>query len=133
MNGNTDSKIVIGGKTMLVSSTESAEVLQKVAEYINGKLDECSGSRGYEKLSLDMRNMLLLLNVGEDYINTKEKADSALIELAEKNKEIYEIKQILAKLKAEYDTAKKMVNELQGKAADNAARIIKLETELKKK
>ncbi len=133
MAESTDAKIVIGGKTLLVSSEESYDHLQKVADYVNSKLEENKKSEGYEKMSIDTRFMLLELNIGDDYINTKEKLDEALIELAGKNKELYELKKEYESLKKNYQIARDQVIELQTKAADNAAKIIKLETELKKK
>ncbi len=133
MAENTDAKIVIGGKTLLVSSEESADHLQQVADYVNKKIEENKAAPGYEKMPVDTRFMLLELNIGDDYVSTKAKFDDALIELAKKNKELYEIKQAFQTLKKNYEIARNQVIELQSKAADNAAKIIKLETELKKK
>ncbi len=133
MAENTDAKIVIGGKTLLVSSEESADHLQQVADYVNKKIEENKSAPGYEKMPVDTRFMLLELNIGDDYVTTKAKLDDALIELAKKNKELYEIKQAFQTLKKNYEIARNQVIELQSKAADNAAKIIKLETELKKK
>ncbi len=133
MAENSDSRIVIGGKTLIVSSESNPEHLQKVADYVNTKLEECSNFAGYKGMSIDTRTMLLELNIGDDYITAKDSLDDALIELAEKNKELFETKQELASIKQKYELAKNQVVELQTKAAENAAKIIKLETELKKK
>ena len=133
MADNSDSRIVIGGKTLVVSSESNPEHLQKVADYVNTKLEECSTYSGYKGMSTDTRTILLELNIGDDYVSTKDKLDEALIELAEKNKELFETKQELNSIKSKYELAKNQVVELQTKAAENAAKIIKLETELKKK
>ena len=132
MSESKDCKITIGSKTLLVSG-ESAEHLTNVADYVNGTLDEIKNSPGYERMSMDTREILLELNIGDDYVSTKAKYDELLIELAEKNKELYEVKKELASVKSNYEMAKNQVVELQSKAADTAAKIIKLETELKKK
>jgi cell division protein ZapA len=127
------SRIVIGGKTLLVDGGDSPEHLQKVADYVNRKLEESKNSPGYARMSVDTKTMLLELNIGDDYVTAKDGLDNALIELAEKNKEIYELKKELSSVKSKYEIAKNQVVELQSKAAENAAKIIKLETELKKK
>ena len=127
------SRIVIGGKTLLVDGGDSPEHLQKVADYVNRKLEESKNSPGYARMSVDTKTMLLELNIGDDYVTVKDGLDNALIELAEKNKEIYELKKELSSVKSKYEIAKNQVVELQSKAAENAAKIIKLETELKKK
>ena len=36
----TDTEVIIGGKVLTVSGNESAEYLQRVAAYINNKLNE---------------------------------------------------------------------------------------------
>ena len=59
MAENSDSRIVIGGKTLVVSSESNPDHLQKVADYVNSKLEECSGFAGYRNMSLDTRTMLL--------------------------------------------------------------------------
>ena len=127
------SRIVIGGKTLLVDGGDSPEHLQKVADYVNRKLEESKNSPGYARMSVDTKTMLLELNIGDDYVTVKDGLDNALIELAEKNKELYELKKELSSVKSKYEIAKNQVVELQSKAAENAAKIIKLETELKKK
>ncbi|MCR4618556.1 MAG: cell division protein ZapA [Lachnospiraceae bacterium] len=133
MSDNNDLRITIGGKTLVVSGGDSAEHMQKVADYVNGKLEENKKSPGYERMSMDTKTILLELNIGDDYITAKDKLDDALIVLAEKNKELYELKQELSSVKSKYEMAKNQVVELQSKAAETAAKIIKLETELKKK
>lgn len=127
------SRIVIGGKNLLVDGGDSPEHLQKVADYVNRKLEESKNSPGYARMSVDTKVMLLELNIGDDYVTAKDGLDNALIELAERNKEIYELKKELSSVKSKYEIAKNQVVELQSKAAENAAKIIKLETELKKK
>ncbi len=133
MAESSDVRIEIGGKTLVVSSESNPTHIQKVADYVNGKINEISGFSGYNNMSADTRTMLLELNIGDDYVSAKDKLDEVLIELAEKNKELFETKQELTSLKSNYELAKNQVVELQTKAGENAAKIIKLETELKKK
>ena len=40
MNEKTDAQVVIGGRTYTLSGYESEEYLLRVAEYLNGKIDE---------------------------------------------------------------------------------------------
>ena len=133
MAESSDARIEIGGKTLVVSSESNPAHVQEVADYVNDKINEISNFSGYHNMSADTRTMLLELNIGDDYVSAKDKLDEVLIELAEKNKELFETKQELTSLKSNYELAKNQVVELQAKAAENAAKIIKLETELKKK
>ncbi|MBR1861702.1 MAG: cell division protein ZapA [Lachnospiraceae bacterium] len=133
MSLNDETRIILNGKTLVVGGGESPEHMQRVADYINAKILEYRENEAYAKMSADTKTMLLELNIGDDYITTKDKLDETLIELAEKNKELYEAKLELEEIKAKFDVAKNQVEELQNSAAQNAAKIMKLETQLKKK
>ena len=42
-------KVIIGGKIITLGGYESEEYFQKVASYINKKMDELSGMPGYSR------------------------------------------------------------------------------------
>ncbi len=128
-----ESKITIGGKALVISGSDSEGHLQEVADYVNKKLSEAQAAPGYNKMTNDTKIMLLELNMGDDYISAKSGLDEAMTNLASRDKEIYELKRENESLKKELETAKKQVEELQNGAAENAAKIMRLETELKNK
>ena len=43
MTSRTDAKVVIGGKVLTLSGYESEEYLQKIASYLNNKIDDYGG------------------------------------------------------------------------------------------
>ena len=71
MNEKTDAQVVIGGRTYTLSGYESEEYLLRVAEYLNGKIDELRADPDYGKLPVDMRQLLLNLNIA-DVVDKKE-------------------------------------------------------------
>ena len=62
-----DIDITIGGKTITLSGVESEEYLHEVAAYLNEKLRNFSDDAAYWRLPNDMRNVMLQLNLADDY------------------------------------------------------------------
>ena len=71
-------EVLIGGKVYTLSGFEGEEYLQKVSSYLNHKITECTNSEGYRKQSADTRNVLLALNIADDYFKAKKQGDSHL-------------------------------------------------------
>ena len=54
-----DTKIKIGGRTITLSGSESAEYMQKVAEYLNGKRNSFNDDSYFWTLPEDMKNIMI--------------------------------------------------------------------------
>ena len=64
-------QVLIGGKIYTLSGYESEEYLQKVAAYLNNKITEIRSIDGYQRLSPEMRSLLLNLNTADDYFKLR--------------------------------------------------------------
>lgn len=133
MAEKNDTRVLVKGKVLTISGFEPADYQQKVANYINDKYADCERLDGYRFLNSETKSILLELNIADDYFKAKSHLEVLEIEFEQKSKELNALKQELAATKAKLDTAKSQVAELQQNAADNAAKIIHLETELKKR
>ena len=69
-------EVLIGGKVFTLSGFESEEYLQKVSTYLNHKIEECSSSEGYRKQNCETRNVLLALNIADDYFKARKQGAS---------------------------------------------------------
>ena len=123
-------EVLIGGKVYTLSGFEGEEYLQKVSSYLNHKITECTNSEGYRKQSADTRNVLLALNIADDYFKAKKQADNIEEELAIKEKEMYGMKHELINMQIKLEAAEKSVSTLQMESTEQQKRIVKLETEL---
>ena len=83
-------EVLIGGKVYTLSGFEGEEYLQKVSSYLNHKITECTNSEGYRKQSADTRNVLLALNIADDYFKAKKQGDSLESDIELKDKEMYD-------------------------------------------
>ena len=131
MSSKTDTEVIIGGKVFTLSGYESEEYLQKVASYINNKITEYNKNESFKRLTLDMQNVLLQLNIADDYFKAKKQINILEEEIQTKEKELYNLKHELIASQIKIEKTEKNVKKLQAEANENAKKIIRLETELK--
>ena len=131
MSSKTDTEVIIGGKVFTLSGYESEEYLQKVASYINNKITEYNKNESFKRLTLDMQNVLLQLNIADDYFKAKKQINILEEEIQTKEKELYNLKHELIASQIKLENTEKNVQKLQAEANENAKKIIRLETELK--
>ncbi|MDE7298734.1 MAG: cell division protein ZapA, partial [Lachnospiraceae bacterium] len=72
MNRQTSTDVIINGKQYTLSGYESGEYMHRVASYLNEKYEELKNLPSYRQLDGDMRNVLLQLNIADDYFKLKD-------------------------------------------------------------
>lgn len=133
MSSKTDTEVIIGGKVFTLSGYESEEYLQKVASYINNKINEYNKVESFRRRPMDTQSVLLQLNIADDYFKAKKQISVLEEELQTKEKELYDLKHELISSQIKLESSEERVRTLQQEADDNGKKIVKLETELKKK
>lgn len=133
MSSKTDTEVIIGGKVFTLSGYESEEYLQKVASYINNKVNEYSKVDSFRRQPLDTQSVLLQLNIADDYFKAKKQVSILEEELQSKEKELYDLKHELISAQIKLENSEKHSKELQKELNENAKKIVRLETELKDK
>lgn len=100
-------KVIIGGKIITLGGYESEEYFQKVASYINKKMDELSGMPGYSRQPMETKHTLLSLNITDDYFKAKKQAEVFEQDLQQKDQEMYDLKHELISLRMQIEKAQK--------------------------
>ncbi|AOZ96581.1 cell division protein ZapA [Butyrivibrio hungatei DSM 14810] len=131
MASKTDTEVIIGGKVFTLSGYESEEYLQKVASYINNKISEYNKIDGFKRQPIDTQNVLLQLNIADDYFKSKKQIELMEEQLSEKEKELYDIKHELIATQMKLENTEKNSKSLQTKLDDSSKKIIQLETQVK--
>lgn len=131
MSSKTDTEVIIGGKIFTLSGYESEEYLQRVASYINNKLEEYGKIESFKRQPLDTQAVLMQLNIADDYFKSKKQISLLEEELRAKEKELYDLKHELIASQIKLENTEKRTKELQIEINENAKRIVRLETELK--
>ena len=85
-------EVMIGGNIYRLSGVENEEYLQQVAIYLNSKLKELRQTDGFTRLPADYQNLMVQMNVADDYFKAKEKAAKLNQKLEEMEKELYQVK-----------------------------------------
>ena len=131
MSQKTDTEVIIGGKVFTLSGYESEAYLQKVASYINNKLAEYNKVDSFKRLSGDMQNVLLQLNVADDYFKAKKQIELLEEDIRNKEKELYDLKHELIASQIKLENAEKAAKDAQMQSNEDNRKIMRLEAELK--
>lgn len=130
MNRQTDVEVIINGKQYTLSGYESEEYIQKVASYINNKYTEFKQRDFYRQLDSDMRNVLLHINITDDYFKLKKQLEDTVYISDSRNNEIFELKHELIALQTKLESAQKEIELLKEAKLEEEKKNIRLETEL---
>ena len=131
MASKTDTEVIIGGKVFTLSGYESEEYLQKVASYINNKIAEYNKIEGFKRQPIDTQNVLLQLNIADDYFKSRKQIELLEEQVSEKEKELYDLKHELITSQIKLENNEKNSKNLQSKLDESSKRIIQLEAQIK--
>lgn len=131
MSAKNDTEVIIGGKVFTISGYESEEYLQKVASYINNKYIEYQKIDSFHRLPIETQNVLLHLNIADDYFKAKNQIEVIEQEVKDKENELYDLKHELIATQIKLENMEKSLKAAQEELNRNAKDMIRLETELK--
>ena len=116
-NKSTVTEVLIGGKGFRLSGAEP-EHIHKVAELVNRKLSEIKTLAGYKKLDSDYKELLLNLNIADEYFNAVAEAESYKAEMIEKENELYTERHDLVSLKIKLENALRQEDILEKRVSE---------------
>lgn len=123
-------KVLIDGKIYTLGGYEDESYLLKVAYYLNNKIAELSEMPGYSRTSVDVRNMLLSLNIADDYFKAKSQVERLEEDVEQKDKESYDVKHDLIAAQIQLEKLKGEVEKEQLEKEKLQQEIVRLNTEL---
>ena len=126
MNNRTQAEVIINGKQYSIIGCESEEYLQKVASYINS----IRAQKWFKEVSPDMREVVLQINIADDYFKMKSKLAQVSEEAEERDNEIYRLKHDLIAAQGEAQELQRKLEKLQQANMDEQKKSVRLETEL---
>ena len=103
-------KVMINGKIVTLGGYESEEYFQRVANYINHKIEEMEHMPSYRRMTPETKANMLAINIADDYFKAKIQADYTEREIEDKDREAYEVKHDLVSTRMEIDELKKELN-----------------------
>lgn len=130
MSSKTNADVIIGGKVYTLSGYESEAYLQKVAAYINNKINEFDELENYRRFPAEMKATLLELNIADDYFKAKHQAERLEEDLEASNKEIYDLKHEIISIQIKLESVEKSLAEAEEENKELLLNKAKLETAL---
>lgn len=106
-------EVLIDKRVYTVGGTEDAEYFQKVAAYINLKLRELRSQPGFSKQSDDYQQLMLAVNMADDYFKAQNTAELFQHQKEEIERDIYSVKHDLIHTQMKLEEAQARIQELE--------------------
>lgn len=100
-------EVVIGGKIISISGEEDASYMNEVAAFINEKLSALQKMENYGRLSAEQKQILLGMNLADEYFCEKKKNQILESEIELKDKELYNLKHEFINLQLDMEKMQK--------------------------
>ena len=100
-------EVLINGNVYTLGGAEDPEYLQKVAAYINEKVAVLKAQPGFTRQNKDYQEVMIYLNLADDYFKTLQEAMMLRAQKDEMEKEIYSLKHELISLQMKQEAAQK--------------------------
>ena len=129
MADKNDIPVVINGRIYNLSGYEDTDYLQEVANYMNSKITECKAAEGFRRLNAEYQNILLAINIADDYFKVKNEAGKLSAQDDEKEKQIYDLRHEVIETQIKYESAMRLVDEYKEQVNALQRKIIQMEAE----
>ena len=127
----TASEVLIGGKVYTLSGYESEEYLQRIASYLNGKLNEYSHVEAFRRANVDRQNVLMQINIADDYFKSRKQIGDMEEDMNAKEKELYDLKHELVNAQMKLENMEKNLAAAKMELQAKDKKIIQLEAEIR--
>jgi len=131
MNNVKSVEVNINNKYYTICAVESEEYIKKIASYINKKYDDFKNLQGYDKMNVDMKTILMEINLADDYFkkdqdyvkcynsNEKNKKEIKVLteELISCQAQNDELEEDLEQLKEDFAKAQEEIDDLKDELA----------------
>ena len=129
-NKKNDTEVIINNKRYTLSGFESEEYLQKIATFINSKINDLKSQDAYKTMDAEMKAVLLEINLADEYFKLKRQYDESEDDSDSKSNEIYSLKHEIMSLQTKLEKSNKEIERLRDQNVDEQKKNVKLETEL---
>lgn len=113
MSSKNSAEVIIDGKVYTLSGYEGQEYFQKIAAYINEKINEFESLENTRHLPKEMKSTLVQVNIADDYFKAKSQVEKLEKDMELKEKELYDLKHDLISNQIKTDSADDRIKELE--------------------
>ena len=101
--GKNYTDVVIDDKVYTIGCEQDSAYMQRLAEYVNEKLSQLRSQPGFNKQPYGSRQMLILMNIADDYLQARIRCDELEKKYAEQESDYYRLKREMVNRKLEMD------------------------------
>ncbi len=130
MSPKNNIKVLIGGSVYNLSGDESEEYIQRVALYINNKMEKLEATENAKQLNTKMLSVLLAINIADDLFKVKETIKEMENELEDKEVQLKHAKQTVLDLQDDLENVNKEKLSLLSKTESLEYELEKIKQEL---
>lgn len=107
MDQKNYTEVLINGSVYTLGGVEEESYLRKVAAYLNEKIALIRRQDGFSRQSADYQNLMIQLNIVDDYFKEQERADILAEQKAALEKDAYSLKHELITTQMKLEEVKK--------------------------
>ena len=133
MRDKNDVEVLIDGRKYTIRGFESEEYMQHIASYINRKYADLRKKEYYTGLDMELRHVLMAINIADDYCKCKKKTSEYRTENELKDKSILDMKHEIIELQENIKKLETEKKKLETTLEQAEKKKIELETRLKQK
>lgn len=130
MTKKNDTEVLIGGRKYTMCGVESSEYLQQVASYINEKISQFKENDAYRMMDMELRNVLLAINIADDYFKTADEVTELKEDSKMKDKQVLDMKHDIIHLQEQITELESRKKKLESEQREAEKKIVELETKL---
>lgn len=113
MDSKNYAEVLIDGNVYTLAGTEEKSYFQKVAGYINDKIEKLREQPGFGKQSADYQRVMIELNMADDYFKALDQVSAMEHQKNEMEREIYSLKHELVSTQMKLESALRTLDALQ--------------------
>ncbi|MBO4627008.1 MAG: cell division protein ZapA [Lachnospiraceae bacterium] len=130
MQKRTEAEVIINGKRYCIAGIEEEEYLQKIATYLNSKYASMKEVKGYKTMDLDMKQALVLINVADDYLKSRQDCANKQSEVEQRETDIFNMKHDMLADRSRIKELEERIEQMKEARMEDQKKIVRLETEL---
>ena len=96
--------VIIEDKVYKISTDQDASYVRELAEYINEKMELLHRQSAYSKQANAFRQIILLMNMADDYCHMKQQAEEATRKYEQQEAEFYNMKREMVNMQEKPQT-----------------------------
>ncbi len=131
MNKKNDAQVIINGKNYNIAGYENVEYLHKIADYINNKQAALKGVNGNNIINDSERNILIMINIADDYLKLKALEEENSANFVDHKKEVENLQNTISEYRNKLEETETEHRLLRKDNLELQRKVIRFETEMK--